>query len=121
MPANTVAMLRAHKAEQSRLRLALGMGGKSLLVFATIEGELLSPDKLSRDWLRVIRARKLPLVTFHALRHTHASLLLASGLPVLTVSKRLGHSKASMTLDVYGHLMPNADDAAAKAIEGVLK
>ena len=60
-------------------------------------------------------------MTFHALRHTHASILLASGLPVLTVSKRLGHSKASMTLDVYGHLMPRADDAAAAIIGGVLK
>jgi len=121
IPPATVAMLRAHRAEQLRLRLALGQGGQPVLVFATIEGEMLSPDKLSRDWRRVCRAKKLPRVNFHALRHTHASILLASGLPVLTVSKRLGHSKASMTLDVYAHLLPNADDAAAKAIEGVLK
>jgi integrase len=73
------------------------------------------------DWLRIIRAKNLPLVSFHGLRHTHASILLASGLPVLTVSKRLGHSKASMTLDIYGHLLPNADDAAAKIMEGMLK
>jgi integrase len=40
---------------------------------------------------------------------------------VLTISRRLGHSSPSMTLDVYGHLMEGADAAAAKAIEGVLK
>ena len=121
IPQDTVIMLRAHRAEQMRLRLALGMGGQPALVFSTIEGELLSPDNLSRDWRRVCRAKKLPSVSFHALRHTHASILLAKGLPVLTVSKRLGHSKASMTLDTYGHLMPDADAAAAKAMEGMLK
>jgi integrase len=44
-----------------------------------------------------------------------------AGVDVLTVSRRLGHSKAAMTLDVYGHLMEGADAAAAKAMEGVLK
>ncbi|HKA99526.1 MAG TPA: tyrosine-type recombinase/integrase [Methyloceanibacter sp.] len=82
---------------------------------------MLRPDVVSNTWRRVVIARKLPKVIFHGLRHTHASLLLAQGVPVLTVSRRLGHSKASMTLDIYGHLMPGADDAATKAIEGVLK
>jgi len=40
---------------------------------------------------------------------------------VLTVSRRLGHSKAHITLDTYGHLVEGADAAAAKAIEGILK
>jgi integrase len=60
-------------------------------------------------------------VKFHALRHTHASTLIKAGVDVLTISRRLGHSKAAMTLDVYGHLIEGADAAAAKAIEGVLK
>jgi integrase len=104
-----------------RLRLALGQGGPPLLVFSTIEGALLSPDNLSRDWRRVCNARKLPRVSFHALRHTHASMLIRAGVGVLTISRRLGHSSTSTTLDVYGHLMEGADAAAAKAIEGVLK
>jgi integrase len=121
IPPPTVAMLRAHKAEQMRLRLQLGQPGKPLLVFSDLEGRMLSPDNLSRDWRRICRAKGLPKIKFHALRHTHASVLLASGLPVLMVSRRLGHSRASMTLDVYAHLLPDADKAAAQAIEGVLK
>jgi integrase len=121
LPAEAVAMLREHRKQQLELRLALGQGGQPVLVFSTIEGELLSPDNLSRDWRRVCRQRKLPLVSFHALRHTHASTLLRAGVDVLTVSRRLGHSKAAMTLDVYGHLMEGSDAAAAKAIEGMLK
>jgi len=58
---------------------------------------------------------------FHALRHTNASMLLRAGVDVLTVSRRLGHGKASVALDAYGHLIEGDDAAAAKAIEGVLK
>ena len=114
-------MLRAHRAEQLRIRLALGQGGQPTLVFGTIKDELLSPDNLSRDWRRVCRQKKLPLVKFHALRHTHASALIAAGVDILTVSRLLGHGKASVTLDVYGHMLPGTSAAAVKAIEGMLK
>ena len=65
-------------------------------------------------------AKKLPAVTFHALRHTHASMLIRAGVDILTISRRLGHSKAAITLDVDGHSIGGADEAAARAIEGVL-
>jgi len=64
---------------------------------------------------------KLPSVSFHAFRHSHASMLIRAGVDVLTISRRLGHAQASVTLDRYGHLMKGADKAAALAIEGVLK
>jgi len=123
LPADAVAVLRAHRLEQMHLRMQLGMGAAKpeTFVFSTIEGEPLSPDNLSRDWRRVCASKKLPQVSFHSLRHTHASMLIASGVDILAVSRRLGHSKASITLDVYGHLYRGADEAAAKAIEGVLK
>jgi integrase len=56
-----------------------------------------------------------------SLRHTHASTLIRAGVDILTVSRRLGHNKASVTLDTYGHLIEGADAATAKAIEGVIK
>jgi integrase len=96
-------------------------GGLPVLVFSNVEGEMLSPNSVSRSWRQTCKARKLPLVQFHALRHTHASTLIRKGVDVLTIARRLGHSSASMTLDVYGHLIEGADAAAARAIEGVLK
>ena len=116
-------MLRAHKVKQLELRLLLGLGTitATTLVFSTIEGGLLSPNNVTRSWSRALQTRGLPQVSFHSLRHTHASMLLRAGVPVLTVSRRLGHSTASMTLDVYAHLLPDADAAAAKAIEALLK
>jgi integrase len=99
----------------------LGQGGQPKLVFGTIEGELMSPDNLSRDWRRLCRSKKLPLVSFHSLRHSHASMLIRAGKDILTVGRRLGHAKASTTLDVYGHLIDGADADAARALEGMLK
>jgi integrase len=123
LPPETVAMLRAHKVKTMELRLTLGMGSitSETWVFSTIEGALLSPDNLSRDWRRVCLAKKLPLVRFHDLRHTHASILIGKGVDILTISRRLGHYKPSVTLDTYGHLIKGADLAAADAIAGVLK
>ena len=119
--ADAIAMLRDHRKRQLELRLQLGQGGQPTLVFSTLDGDMLSPDNFSRDWRRILRARKLPLCSFHALRHTHASLLLAGGTDVLTVSRRLGHAKASVTLDVYGHVIEGGDQAATKTIERLLK
>jgi integrase len=53
------------------------------------------------------------------MRHHHASGLINAGVDILTVSRRLGHSNAQVTLTVYGHLYPNADDKAAQAVEAM--
>ena len=110
-----VSVLRAHKVQQMQVRFALGMGKTEAdtLVFGDVEGELLKPPTVSRAWRRTVVALKLPAVTFHALRHTHASKLIREGVDILTISRRLGDSKAAITLDVYGHLIGGADEAAA--------
>jgi integrase len=123
LPAEAVAMLRDHKVKQLERRLLFGAGNitADTLVFCTVEGTLLSPNNVTRSWSRALQTRGLPQVSFHSLRHSHASMLLRAGVDVLTVSRRLGHSTAAMTLDKYGHLIEGADAAAAKALEGVLK
>lgn len=121
LPVDAVTLLREHRKKQIELRLALGQGGQPVLVFSDIEGNMLSPNGVSRSWRQASKARKLPRVAFHALRHTHASTLIWAGVDILTVSRRLGHSSASMTLDIYGHLIEGADAAAAEAIGRVLK
>ena len=123
LPSEAIAVLRAHKIKALELRLALGMGPitATTLVFATVEGELIRPRNLTKAWSRVRSAHKLPAVSFHAFRHSHASMLIRAGVDILTISRRLGHSKAAITLDCYGHLIEGADAAAAKAIEGLLR
>ncbi len=88
-------------------------------VFATLEGEWPRLSLITNQWIDAVKTLGLPKITFHALRHCHASALIAAGLDVVTVSRRLGHSKASITLDVYSHLFTNNDAAAVEAIDAV--
>jgi integrase len=118
LPDYVVTELRAHWKTQQEQRLALGMGKSppESLVFATFDGRTRSPDALTKEWRTIAESMKLN-VSFHGLRHTHASQLIASGLDVLTISRRLGHGSPSITLSVYGHLFSNTDDKAAKALD----
>jgi integrase len=122
LPQGTVAMLREHRVRQMELRLKLGAGklGDDDLVFAKADGSPYKPDDLSRDWGMVGRRWGLPRVPFHAMRHTHASALIAAGLDVVSVSKRLGHATPTITLNVYSHLFATTDTRAADAIDTIL-
>ena len=75
------------------------------LVFPTSEWNLTSPRTTTKQFARVIADAKLPPITLHALRHTHASALIAAGLDPVTVSKPLGHANPAVTLTVYSHII----------------
>ena len=64
-------------------------------------------------------AEKLPKIRLHDLRHTGATLLLGERTDIETVSHRLGHSKASVTLDIYGHALPENDKQASDTLEAM--
>jgi integrase len=119
LPASTVAELRAHRKAQQELRLFLGIGGKAELVFDHPDGSPLSPDVVTHQWMAAMKAAGLK-AKLHSLRHTHASTLLASGLDVLTIARRLGHADAVLVLRTYGHLI-KPDDRAAAIMEKALK
>ena len=59
----------------------------------------------------------MPEITLHSLRHTHASMLVASGMNILTISRRLGHASPTITLGTYGHLIHGTVDRPAKIID----
>jgi integrase len=86
------------------------------LVFSTWDGKPRSPNALTKEWTGAMKEAGLK-VSLHGLRHTHASSLIAAGLDVLTISRRLGHASPSITLGVYGHLYANTDDRAAQVME----
>ena len=119
---SAVAMLREHRGQVLELRMQLGMGklGPHDLVFSDHEGRPISPNNLSVMWRRAARPLGLA-VRFHSLRHSHASALIAAGVDVVTVSKRLGHGSAAFTLKTYAHLFANTDAAAAAAVDGLLR
>lgn len=122
IPPSIVGELRDHWRRQQEHRLALGRGKASAddLAFSRPDGSTWPPDSLTADWARTLRMLKLPKVTLHALRHTHVSQLIAAGLDVVTVSRRIGHSNPTVTLTVYAHLFGNTDEKAAAAVETAL-
>jgi integrase len=118
VPLSTLAALRAHRKGQQERWLALGLGKlrDDALVFATWNGRPRTPNALSKDWSETMADLGLK-ITLHALRHTHASQLIAAGMDVVTISRRLGHASPTITLNIYGHLFSNTDDRAAEIME----
>jgi integrase len=116
LPGHLVAELRAHWIAQQEQRLAIGLGKApdDAPVLAAPDGSYQSPGAISQAWGRAVPGYKL-----HSLRHTHASMLIASSMDVLTISRRLGHASATVTLSVYGHLIAGADDRAAQIMDAV--
>jgi integrase len=119
LPTHIVMELRHHWREQQEQRLALGMGKAPAdsPILATIEGKPQSPNTITKAWPRAMAAIGMPEITLHSLRHTHASMLIASGMDVLTISRRLGHGSPTITLRVYGHLIHGTDDRAAQIMD----
>jgi hypothetical protein len=87
-----VEVLREHRKAMLELWMQPGRGRlpDNALLFATVEGEPLSPNAQSAAWADFAESIGMPEVTFHALRHTHASQLIDAGVDIVTISKRLG-------------------------------
>lgn len=110
-----VALLRAHKQTQDEERALQGERWKNQLnlVFVTDTGAPIHVSDLVKQFKNALKKAKLPTIRFHDLRHTAATLMLADGVPLVTVSKILGHSSPAITAMIYAHAL---DDAKASAI-----
>jgi integrase len=122
LPEILVAALREHRKAQLELRMKLGIGKlpDDALLFANIDGAPLSSIACSKAWGKFAARIGMPDVTFHALRHTHASQLIDAGVDIVTISKRLGHAKPDITLRTYAHLFRKDDSKAAAAINALM-
>ena len=120
--ANRKEALRNHRKAQLEMRFRLGVGKlpDDALLFANLEGAPLSRNAISCAWSYFAASIQLPDVTFHALRHTHASQLIDANVDIVTISKRLGHAKPDITLRIYAHLFQKDDGKAAAAINSIL-
>jgi integrase len=84
-------------------------------LFAREDGNPVRLDAVSKRFQEMAREVGLPALTLHGLRHGAASLMLAAGVDVSVVSKRLGHSSIAITSDTYSHLLGGVGRAAAEA------
>jgi integrase len=90
------------------------------LVFTRWNGTYFNPDDLTSWFSDFVKRYNLCKVTPHSLRHTNATLMIAGGTDLRTISKRLGHAQTSTTSNIYAHAIMSADEAATETLENIL-
>lgn len=121
LPPVAAAVLAAQRDQQDAQRTAAGSAWQEYgLVFTGETGQPLYPSTVQHALKRECARLNLPAVTPHGLRHLHASLLIADGIPVPAVAARLGHASPNVTMKLYAHALPGQDVAAAQAIAAAL-
>lgn len=92
-----------------------------LVIFNLKNGGTVFPANLTKQYTKDVKGSGLPHIPFHSLRHTHATMLLEKNINVKVISERLGHSKIGVTLDVYSHVLPSMQQAAADQLNEMLE
>lgn len=117
-----VSVLRAHRARQAEERLATGdLWRDHGPVFPSETGTPLSPRNVQRFLDSALKRAGLPDIRFHDLRHTAGTLLMREDGRVVVAQRRLGHARASTTLDLYGHALPGDQRVAAGRVQEALR
>jgi integrase len=120
LPRLALVALKAHRAAQNEEKLLMGAGyADGGLILARANGTPWPPSQFSSEFARLVKKKGFA-ISFHSLRHTHASQLLKAGVPVKVVSERLGHATTSITMDVYAHVLPGMQEEAAAKVDAML-
>ena len=90
------------------------------LVFCNIDGTPWRPNTITRTWSIMAAKTGVSVIRLHDARPTHASLMLKQGIHPKVVQERLGHSSITMTLDIYSHVAPGLQEAAAKRFDDIV-
>jgi integrase len=120
LPDRLVSVLKAAKARQAAERLALGTGAFAYVVSNEI-GEPYSPAVLSRYWRDTVKAAGVRHIKLHAARHTCATLMHLSNVPIAVVAAWIGHKDASLTMRLYAHSQDDALKAAGATLDRVVR
>ncbi len=111
----TLALLADWRRRQAAQLSASGAVNEHGLVFTRTDGKPLHPHTVSQAFERAQRRLEVSPISFHDLRHTHASLLLRDRVPIKVVSERLGHANPAFTMTTYQHVIPGMQEDAAAA------
>lgn len=119
LPEDVIEVLRFHQRRQDNEKEFCGSAYEdSGLVFSQPNGRRISPRNFVRHFDLLLDKAGVRHIPFHGTRHTHATELLAAGVDLKTIQKRLGHSSFHVTADFYAHIGEELQrDAAAKANE----
>ncbi len=120
-PQDAITLLRSFQVWQMQERLKLGDQWQDCgRIFTAWNGRPIHPDTITNWFHNFIQGTDLPPVSVHSLRHTNATLMIAAGVNLQTVSKRLGHANVNTTGKIYAHAIQSADAAAAETLQDLL-
>lgn len=118
MAKDLLLRVRAHQSEQ---RVAAGdLWTETGYVFTQPSGYPIDPALVTEDFRRNVKKSGLPRLTLRDLRHANATLLIDTGIHLKVMSERLGHSSIRVTADIYSHVLPSMEEAAAYKVEEAL-
>lgn len=89
-------------------------------IFTAWNGKAINPGTVTAWFHKFVIENNLPYISIHGLRHTNASIMISSGVPITTTAKRLGHSTSATTSRVYAHAIASADAMTADVIQSIL-
>ena len=117
----TMAALAKHRQQQVDERAVLVDGfTDNDLMFAKVDGSPINPDYFSQAFDRTVAKLPIRRIRLHDLRHTHATIGLAAGIPPKVMSDRLGHATVAFTQDIYMHAIPRLEDEAAEQMADLI-
>lgn len=120
---STINLIKKYKKWQDAYKLVNKQRwiGKDDRVFTALNGSYMFPGTCDHILRKIVKKYNLDPICFHELRHTCASLLINSGVDPKTVSKRLGHSDTSITMEIYTHAFEESKNACADRFDEMMK
>lgn len=116
-----ITILKNHKVNQMKNKMRLGKYyNDNNMVCCYEDGHLFNPKRFSAKFNELLQKNDLPMIRFHDLRHSHASLLVKMGVQPKEISARLGHSNIGITMDLYSHLYEETDRKVANMFEKLI-
>ncbi len=120
LPRFMINLLNAHRIRQLEVKAAAGSDWVERdLVFSNTKGGFIVPVTLLDHFSRLLKDAGLPHMHFHDLRHSAATILLSMGVPANMVQELLGHSNVSITLGIYGHVLPSTRKETLDRLDGL--
>lgn len=129
VPASILQLLKELKHEKNKAKLQAaelwereweGVERDFVFTAPNAFGRPLRPDSVSQWWERFLKKHSdLKFINFHGLRHTSVSILIDQNTPMKVISERVGHAKIGTSMDIYGHLLEEADKKAAASMDKV--
>jgi len=122
LPISLVELFKIYRADQELLRIQLDVAlNTDDFVFIRPDGSPINPNAVTLAFRRITKRAGLKDIRIHDLRHTHATLMLKAGIHPKVVSERLGHANIGITLDIYSHVLPGLQEAAAEKFDKIFE